>query len=460
MRIALHVDGTAIRGNEKQALVIARELKRRGHQVGVSVVAGSEVEAELGRMGIETTRARPRGDAEVFGALAFARWLRKGRYDALLLTSWKRSFATGWAGRVAGVPRIVYRVGGVHRIPGGPSGWKHRRTLLRYADCIVANSGAVADHLLRSVPDLPPERIRVVLNGVSRHPERAGGVRVSGAGLDASAMDTRPVAASRTIHVGAAPLRSELALLDGDVLAVAVGGLERRKGYDVLLEAFAAMGDAAPRLAIAGEGAEAAALAELARARGIDGRVSFLGQRGDVPAVLAAADLFVLASRSEGFAVALLEAMAAGIPAISTDVGGAREALAPREGRPAAGWIVPADDPPALAAAIREVMAEIGPRADEGGEVLDVASQDRQPHLSGSEGQSPPSSADVDAAREDRARPQPSLHARLAEAAWRMEHWFTVDAMMDGIEAALRGDPPGRVVANPEARAISAREEA
>lgn len=370
MRIALHVDGTAIRGNEVQAIVIARELKERGHHVGVSCIAGGVVEAELRRLGIETTGARPRGDAEIVGALRFAAWLRRGRYDALLLTSWKRSFATGWAGRVAGVPRIVYRVGGIHRIPGGPSGWKHRRTLLRYADCVVANSGVVVDHLRRSVPDLPPERIRLVLNGAEIAPAPP------------------------------ADLRRELALPEGDVLALAVGGLERRKGYDVVFDALAALGDPALHFAIAGEGAERVALEERARALGIDRQVYFLGQRGDVPAVFAAADLFVLASRSEGFSVALLEALAMRVPAISTDVGGAREALAPREARPPAGWIVPREDAGALAAAIREVAAGVR-----------IGS--------------------------------PEVMARAEEGVWRMAHWFTIDAMMDGIEAALRGKPAG-----------------
>lgn len=368
MRVAIHVDGTAIRGNEVQAIVIARELKKRGHHVGVSCIAGGVVEAELRRLGIETTGARPRGDAEIVGAMRFAAWLRRGRYDALLLTSWKRSFATGWAGRVAGVPRIVYRVGGVHRIPGGPSGWKHRRTLLRYVDCVVANSGVVVDHLRRSVPDLPAERIRLVLNGADLSPAEP------------------------------APLRQELALTPENVLAVAVGGLERRKGYDGVFDALSALGDPSLHFAIAGEGAELVALEERARALGIDGQVYFLGQRGDVAAVLAAADLFVLASRSEGFSVALLEAMAARVPAISTDIGGAREALGPREGRPAAGWIVPREDPRALADAMREVAAGVR-----------VASAE--------------------------------VMARAEEGAWRMANWFTVGAMMDGIEAALRGDP-------------------
>jgi len=365
----MHVDGVSVRGNEVQALVIARELMARGHAVGVSCIAGGEVEAEMRRLGAATTGARPRGDAEVFGGVAFASWLRRGGYDALLLTSWKRSFATGWAGRLAGVPRIVYRVGGVHRIPGGPSGWKHRVTLMRLVDCIVANSSAVVDHLRASVPELPPERIRLVLNGV------------------------------HFVSAPPAPLRRELGLAEGDMLAVSVGGLERRKGYDLLIDALAQADDPALHLAIAGEGGERATLTSQAEAQGVAGRVHFLGQRGDVPAVLAAADLFVLASRGEGFPVALLEAMAAGTPAIASDVGGVREALGPREGRHAAGWIVPPVNPAALAAALRGLSA--GMRAG-----------------------------------------SPGVVARVREASWRMENWFTVDAMMDGIEAALRGDPP------------------
>ena len=365
MRIAIHVDGREIRGNERQVIVTARELARRGHAVAVSCIARTEVEAELRRSGISTTGTRPRGDADLASALAFAAWLRRGRFDALLATSWKRAFSGGWAARVARVPRVVLRVGGVHPFPAGPGGWKQRRALTRYADAVIANSAAVAGHLLARVPGLVAERVHRVLNGVEPPAASVAPATVPGVPADA-------------------------------VLALAVGGVERRKGLDLVLAALAAGGDPALHLAVAGDGAQRAALAARARELGVAERVHWLGQRDDVPALLAAADLFVLASRSEGMAVAMLEAMAARRPVVCTDVGGVREALGAQEGRPPAGWIVPPDDAAALASALAGVAA--GVRAG---------------------------SAEV--------------RARAEEAGWRTAHWFTVERMTDGVESVLRG---------------------
>jgi glycosyltransferase involved in cell wall biosynthesis len=364
VRIAIHVDGAAIRGNERQVMLTARELARRGHHVAASCVPGSATEAGLRRLGLATTGVRPRGDADAVSALAFAAWLRRGRFDAVLLTSWKRSLSAGWAARMARVPRVVLRVGGVHRVPRGAGGFKHRRALTRYVHAVIANSTEVAGHLAASVPALAG-RIHRVPNGV----ELEGGAAAP------------------------APL---VPLPRGAVLALTVGGVEPRKGVGVLLEALAA-GDPALHLAVAGDGPERPALQRRAAELGIAGRVHWLGHRRDVPALLAAADLFVLASRNEGMAVAMLEAMAAGLPVVCTAVAGAAEALGARGGRGPAGWIVPVDDAAALAAALREVGG--GVRAG-GGEV----------------------------------------RARAAEAAWRVAHWFTVERMADGVEAVLRGE--------------------
>jgi glycosyltransferase involved in cell wall biosynthesis len=195
----------------------------------------------------------------------------------------------------------------------------------------------------------------------------------------------------------AAPLRAELGI-GGDALLVAgVGGLERRKGFDALLAALADVpGDV--HAVLAGEGPLRVGLAAQAAALGIADRVHLLGKRDDVPAVLAAADVFALPSRAEGMSVAMLEAMAAERPVVAADVGGVWEALAARDGRPAAGWIVPREDPAALAAALREVGG--GVRAGD----AEVA-------------------------------------ARVAEARWRLDHWFTVDAMVEGMEKVLFGAP-------------------
>jgi glycosyltransferase involved in cell wall biosynthesis len=369
MKIAIHVDGPAIRGSERQVIRIAAGLRARGHDVAVSCRAGGPVEAELRALGVRTTGIRPRGDADVWNGLRFVRWLRRERPDAVLLTSWKRLFGGSVAARMAGVPRVVYRLGGPQRVPaGGPSAWKYLHAFRRGVDRIVVNSAELRERVHETAPAFPPDRVSVVPNAA---PPRAA----------------------------AAPAaRAELGAGAEDVLMVSVGTLARHKGFDLLIGALSRLPPYV-RLAVAGDGPLRDELPRLAAARGVAGRVRLLGERGDVPALLAAADAFVLPSRLDSMANAMLEAMAAGLPVVATEFMGARDALAPRDGRPAAGWLVPADDEDALAGALREVVDGIRARA-------------------------------------------PEVAGRGAEAAWRCEHWFGVERMIDGYEAALAGREP------------------
>jgi glycosyltransferase involved in cell wall biosynthesis len=94
-------------------------------------------------------------------------------------------------------------------------------------------------------------------------------------------------------------------------------------------------------------------------------------------------------------AVALLEAMSAGIPAIASDVHGTRDALAPREGRAAAGWIVPVGDVRSLAGAIDQVVAGV---------------------VAGDE----------------------NIAARVREARWRVENWYRPERVVSEVERLLR----------------------
>lgn len=102
---------------------------------------------------------------------------------------------------------------------------------------------------------------------------------------------------------------------------IAVGRLERQKGYDLLLDAFARGAGAAPSwdLVVIGEGSCRVELERQAHRLGLDGRVTFPGFSSDVPASLSEADAYVLSSRYEGFPNALLEAMAHGLPVVAAD---------------------------------------------------------------------------------------------------------------------------------------------
>ncbi len=121
--------------------------------------------------------------------------------------------------------------------------------------------------------------------------------------------------------------------LTGDTdrtLVLAVGRLKFHKGYHDLLTAFAKVHEAHPRafLVIVGFGDLMDSLKEYSSALGISEHVRFLGSRNDVPQLLAAADVYVNSSHWEGLSIAMLEAMAAGLPVVATSVGDAAILLA------------------------------------------------------------------------------------------------------------------------------------
>jgi len=150
-------------------------------------------------------------------------------------------------------------------------------------------------------------------------------------------------------------LRDELNLTPGDRLIVAVGNLYPVKGHAIAIDALARVAARHPsvHLAISGRGELEGDLRSCAREHGLQHRVHLLGLRSDVTAVLAAADLFVLPSLSEGLPLALLEAMFAGCPIVASDVGQVRVAL----DHGAAGILVEPGDSSALAAALDRLLS-------------------------------------------------------------------------------------------------------
>ena len=137
---------------------------------------------------------------------------------------------------------------------------------------------------------------------------------------------------------------------------VTVANLRREKNHEALIAAAALLASSRPELRyrIVGDGPRRAELEALARARGVADRIEFLGHQEDVPSLLAGADLFVLPSRSEAFPNGAIEAMAAGLPVVASDVGGLRDLI--DDGR--TGLLVPPANPEALAAAIESLVAD------------------------------------------------------------------------------------------------------
>lgn len=323
LRVAAHNGARAYGGGEKWTVLLLKGLQERGHTVhlfcndaGVVQRAREEgVEASLGPLG---------GHLMFPHVWTFARRLRRFGPDALLLSTFKKVWLGGMAGRLAGVPRIVSRIGLDTDLPG--KHWSYRLAYRRWVDAVLVNADGIRREIVAGLPDYPRERVTTVYDGIRLNqsvPDRVAARAALGLPVDV------PVVGSVT-------------------------RLSDQKRLDRFLDALALMDGV--HGVLAGEGELEGALRARAHDLGIGGRVHFLGYRTDVETILAALDVFVLTSDKEGMANAMLEAMAAGIPVVSTPVSGADEALLPDgEGR-APGLVVP-PEPARIAKALSGILA-------------------------------------------------------------------------------------------------------
>lgn len=175
-------------------------------------------------------------------------------------------------------------------------------------------------------------------------------VRVVANGVDAEKF--HPVPRDRA--------RAELGLAEGVPVLISVGALTERKGFHRVIELLPALRERFPGLVyliVGGASAEGdwrARLERMVADLGLGDAVRFLGvlEPQALNGPLSAADVFVLASRNEGWANVILEAMACGLPVVATDVGGSREVVC----RPDLGTIVPFDDAQALEGALADAL--------------------------------------------------------------------------------------------------------
>jgi glycosyltransferase involved in cell wall biosynthesis len=159
-----------------------------------------------------------------------------------------------------------------------------------------------------------------------------------------------------------------------EIHIVSVGRLIERKGHHHLLRAFAELSRSSTmplRLTLVGTGDAEQSLHDLARELHVEDRVTFSGfvPRERMPEIYHDSDIFALASQSEGMSIALLEAMASGLPVVVTDTGGVEELV--QEG--VNGHVVPWADVPALTAALRATVENHEARTQMGAESLRVA---------------------------------------------------------------------------------------
>lgn len=172
---------------------------------------------------------------------------------------------------------------------------------------------------------------------------------------------------------GRRALRAKYGVGEDEPLIITLSRLVRKNGIDTVIDALSAL-PVSTNFLIVGVGPEQAALRAQVSALNLTERVHFYGEASqeEIPELLAAADVFVRASRSEGQGIAFIEAMAAGIPTVGTDVGGIVDFL--KEGE--TGFIAKPDAPKSIADAITRALAPSAKEVADRGAALARAQYD------------------------------------------------------------------------------------
>jgi glycosyltransferase involved in cell wall biosynthesis len=278
-----------------------------------------ELGPAFGNLGVPVENLAVHGKGSFQSVLAAARRLYSLQPDVLHTHNPAAHIIGAPAARLSGVPVVVHTRHGMHDV----SGWKNvvgNRLATWLTDRLLAVSGRAAE-ASRVVDRVSERKLEIIHNGVDLNLFQARPIRLKGE-------------VSKAVHVARLdyPTKDQRTLLRALRIVV-----DRHPGFS---------------LEIVGDGPDRPTLEALRDELQLGSNVSFLGARHDVNELLPSADLFVLSSTTEGLPMTILEAMAAGLAVVSTDVGGISEAVAAGQ----TGLLVPPQSPAALAAAILELV--------------------------------------------------------------------------------------------------------
>jgi sugar transferase (PEP-CTERM/EpsH1 system associated) len=271
--------------------------------------------------------------------LRLARLLRRERVDLVQAHQYTPYFYAAAARLLAPRAAVLLTEHGRHQ-PDYPRPKRKLANwlLLRRRDRVVAVGEAVREALVAN-DGFPARLVQVIYNGI----------------------DLTPFAAPREDRRA---VRREMGFGDDEFVILQVARLDYLKDHATAVRTLAEVTPRRPdaRLAVVGEGPELPAIQELVRRHGVEAQIRFLGLREDVARLLSGADLFLLTSISEGIPLTVIEAMAAGLPVVSTRVGGLPEVV--EGGR--TGLLEPAGDHAALGRAVCRLAAEPALRREMG----------------------------------------------------------------------------------------------
>ncbi|MDY6914472.1 MAG: glycosyltransferase [Planctomycetota bacterium] len=316
-------------GAEKTALELVGALAGRGYEFVVASMRRSDGVSGLGdafaAAGATVYEGLARRRLDPLATWRLARIIRRHEIDVMLVVDVPRNamfhsfLAVPLSGRK--IPRLCW----CKSMPGGQSGrfWRHLRAYKAFCKLavIICTSRLQRNRLIEC--GLSRRHMPLIRNGVN--------------------LQSLP-------HAG----ETDLPLPKGKRIIVQVANVMPDKDHATLIAAAEKLAVARDdfHLVLAGRGTDSPSLADSVRRAGLTGRISLAGYRQDIPAILAAADLFVLSTRSEVFSVAILEAMAAGVCVVTSDIPAMDEVFTHR----IEGLKFPPGDGAALAGAIAELL--------------------------------------------------------------------------------------------------------
>lgn len=327
--IAQMIDGLRFGGAEQLILTFARALQRRNVKLTVITLKRDEpqMQQELQAMGV---RVKPFHSRKLVDPVRFWKlwqFMRRERFDVIHTHLTMSNILGATVGRLSGIPVVTSLHNTRTRSQSHMYHGRLEEWLLKYSvQRVVAVGWSVAEVYQER---LSPKPIVVIPNAVPSPPVLSNESRED--------------------------LRSSLSIGPENTLLIAVGRLEAQKAFDDLLIAFAELQETQPqtRLIIAGQGPDQTVLGDQIQELDLTGEAQLLGLRDDVPALLAASDIFVSSSHWEGLPLATLEALMAGLPVVVTAVGDV-----PRVVTDESGILVPPGQPKQLAAALRRVVVD------------------------------------------------------------------------------------------------------
>ncbi len=341
MRVLILITQMEAGGAQKASLVLARGLKRRGHHVVVASMYDKEDYISIfnKHYGLEIINLHMKvPGSKLMKGQAFLAGLRELRHvmkreciDVVQTFSHYSNLIGPVVARTAGVPiRVSSQRMSLREAPN----W------LRFLDKMMANSSIV--QMMTAVSEstrdyciqeegIKPEKLLTICNGID----------VARYGITLSAEE-------RTA------LCHELGVPETAVIVTQVARLHLLKGHQYLLQAIPDIVSVVPdaHFVLVGEGALRTQIEAGIREAGLDKWVHLLGMRQDIPQILSISNLFILPSLGEGMPNSILEAMAAGLPVVASNVGGNPEVVVDGE----TGILVAAAEPAPLADGILKIL--------------------------------------------------------------------------------------------------------